>query len=53
MKYLFLTREFYDKYNDKDYPEIEIKLTRLDIDRNKEMCKYSTLQYWHKELGIS
>lgn len=28
-------------------------LKRLDIERNKTLCKYSTLQYFHKELKIT
>lgn len=143
MKYFFLTQDFYDKYNETDYPEIERKLlrpytmvdvsingldfgiplrsgikheyalwtdkenhcgldyskavliadktyidekvpfirgnehnslkgkeyilkkgfesyikkykkalSRIDIERNKQICQYSTLQYFHKELGI-
>ena len=27
-------------------------LEHLDIKRNQKMCQYSTLQYFHKELGI-
>lgn len=27
-------------------------LEHLDIERNKKLCQYSTLQYFHKELGI-
>ncbi|RQD66810.1 MAG: hypothetical protein D5S00_11845 [Tindallia sp. MSAO_Bac2] len=28
-------------------------LTELHVDRNQLLCKYSTLQYYHEELGIT
>lgn len=27
-------------------------LTEMHIERNEKLCKFSTLQYYHKELGI-
>lgn len=44
----YLLRTGFEKYIEK----YKKALIRIDIDRNKIMCQYSTLQYFHKELGI-
>lgn len=44
----YLLKTGFEKYIEK----YKKALSRIDIERNKEMCKYSTLQYFHKELSI-
>ncbi|WP_010243752.1 type III toxin-antitoxin system TenpIN family toxin [Acetivibrio cellulolyticus] len=38
---------------DKYINEYKKALKDIHIDRNKLICKYSTLQYYHKELNIT
>ena len=44
----YILKNGFEKYIE-DYKDA---LKKLHIERNKKLCQYSTLQYYHKELGI-
>lgn len=44
----YLLKSGFEKYIEK----YKKALSRIDIERNKKMCQYSTLQYFHEELNI-
>lgn len=61
-RFVFLSKKFYNTYPASQYPEIEQKENRpyiqacveIDLSKpiNQTLVKYSTLQYFEKEIGL-